>query len=64
MSYTIPRRNRLDLMVPAEISIHKIMNEVEEMGADEKLTEAVVLLAKAKNLVSDYVDSKVIKTIY
>ena len=52
----IPRRNRLDLNTPAEISIHAAIQEVEKAGADERLTEAVVLLGKAKELVADFVD--------
>lgn len=52
-----PRRNRLDLNTPAELSIYNAMQEVEKLPANEKLTEAVMLLAKAKDLVSDFVDS-------
>mgnify|MGYP003451099997 CR=1 FL=1 len=54
----IPRRNRLDLNTPTELSIYKAMQKVEKMPADVRLTEAVTLLAKAKDLVSDFVDSK------
>ena len=52
-----PRRNSLDLNTPAELSIYNAMQEVEKLPANEKLTEAVMLLAKAKDLVSDFVDS-------
>jgi hypothetical protein len=52
----IPRRNRLDMNNSAEKLIYEAMCEVEELGADKKLTEAVMLLAKAKNCVADYVD--------
>lgn len=52
----LPRRNRLDLNTPAEKAIYDAIQEVERVGADEKLTEAVILLQKAKTLVSDYVD--------
>jgi len=51
-----PRRNRLDLNTPAEKAIYDAIQEVERVGAHEKLTEAVILLGKAKALVSDYVD--------
>lgn len=54
----IPRRNRLDLNTQTELAIYNAMQEVEKMPADVKLTEAVTLLAKAKDLVSDFVDSK------
>jgi hypothetical protein len=52
-----PRRNKLWLMVPAETVIYLAMQEVEKLGADVKLTNAVCLLAKAKDLVSDFIDN-------
>lgn len=57
MENEIPRRNRLDLNVPAEKAIYDAMQEVEKLPADVRLTEAVSLLAKAKDLVSDFVDT-------
>lgn len=59
MSGETPRRNRLDLNTPAEKAIFDAMQEVEMAGADVKLTEAVILLGKARNLVADYVDEKI-----
>jgi len=56
ISTEIPRRNRLDLNTPAEKAIYEAIQEVEELGADVKLTEAVTLLVKAKDMVADYVD--------
>jgi len=53
-----PRRNRLDLNTPTELAIHEAIQQIERMPANEKLTEAVVILIKAKSLVSDYVDSE------
>jgi len=58
MENEIPRRSRLDLNTPAEKAIYDAMQEVEKLPADVKLTEAVTLLAKAKDLVSDFVDEK------
>jgi hypothetical protein len=52
------RRIRLDLMEPAEKAIYNAMQEVEKIGADVLLTEAVILLGKAKDLVSDFIDKK------
>ncbi len=52
----MPRRNRMDLMSKAELAILKATDEVEKVGAHEKLTEAVILLTKARELVADYVD--------
>lgn len=57
----IPRRNRLDLNTPAELAVTNAVQEVERMGADVKLTEAVNLLAKAKEAISDYVDNEITK---
>lgn len=54
----IPRRIRLDLNTPAEKAIFNAIQEVEKAGADVMLTEAVILLTKAKDLVSDYVDTQ------
>ena len=58
MKNELPRRNRLDLNTPAEAAIYNAMQEVEKAGADVKLTEAVILLQKARDLVADYVDVK------
>lgn len=55
---TIPRRNRLDLNTPEEMAIRNAVDQVEKMGADVKLTEAVIYLDKARKLVADYIDSK------
>lgn len=55
---TFPRRSRLDLMEPAEVAIFYAVQEIEKIGADARLTEAQILLSKAKDLVSDYVDEK------
>lgn len=52
------RRNRLDLMTEAEKAIHTAIWEVEKIGADVKLTEAVIHLQDAKKLVSDYLDKQ------
>lgn len=54
----IPRRSRLDLLEPAEKAIYNAMQEVEKIGADERLTNAIVKLQEAKELVSDYIDEK------
>lgn len=57
--YGIPRRSRLDLNTPAELAITKAMYEIEKLPADVRLTEAVNLLSKAKEKLSDYVDEKI-----
>jgi hypothetical protein len=49
---------RADTMrhVPAETAILDAMRAVEAMPPDERLTDAVVLLSRAKDCVADYVD--------
>lgn len=56
MSDVFPRRADLDRNVVAEHAIRDAMKAVEDLGADVKLTEAVVLLGKAHEAVADYVD--------
>lgn len=53
-----PRRSRLDLFEAAEKAIYDAVQEVEKLGADERLTNAVIKLREAKELVSDYIDEK------
>lgn len=60
MSDEFPRRGRIDLNVVAEHAIRKAMEAVEDLGADVKLTEAVVLLGKAHDAVADYVDANLL----
>lgn len=57
MSNEIPRRCRLDLMTPAELAITAAMGAVEEAGASPALTDAVILLGKARDRVADHVDA-------
>ena len=54
----IPRRIRRDLYVPAEEAIHKAMEEIEKMPADELLTKAIVSLQEAKEFVADFIDKR------
>lgn len=58
-SNTIPRRIRLDLNTEAELSIREAVKKVEAIGADVKLTDAIIKLQEAFELVADYVDSKI-----
>lgn len=43
-------------MVKAELAIREAMLAVEDMPPDVRLTEAGVLLEKARNKVADFVD--------
>jgi hypothetical protein len=54
--YEIPRRIQLDKMTIAELAILNAVQLVEEMGADVRLTNAVNLLAIAREQVADFVD--------
>lgn len=54
-----PRRNRLDLNTPAELAIYNAIQEVEKIVADKRLTNAVIALQEAKNLVGDFIDGNV-----
>lgn len=56
MNETIPRRIRMDNWTPAETAIYQAMQKVEEAGADVRLTDAVILLQQAREMVADYVD--------
>ena len=51
------RRARLDLNLPSELAIREAILEVEKLGAGVTLTNATMLLMKAKDLVSDYIDN-------
>ena len=53
----IPRRNILTLNTSAELAIHNAIQEVEKVGADVKLTDVIIMLVKAKETLSDYIDS-------
>jgi ribosome assembly protein YihI (activator of Der GTPase) len=53
-----PRRARNYMLTPAEKAIYTAMQEVELMEADERLTDAIELLDKARNKVADYVDEQ------
>jgi hypothetical protein len=53
----VPRRNRVDLLTPAERAIYDAVEAVEDLPPDERLTNAVILLQRARDHVADYVDS-------
>lgn len=52
----IPRRIDTLRHTPGERAIREAVRVVEEMGADPRLTDAVVLLDAARTRVADYVD--------
>jgi hypothetical protein len=54
----IPRRNQLHSNAPAELAIYNAIQAVENLPADTRLTEAVILLGQAKDKVGDYMDEQ------
>lgn len=64
MTNNIPRRCRFDLMTPAELAISSAISQVEAMGADPSLTDAVTHLLAAREHIADYVDSHVKRVQY
>ena len=50
------RRNRLDLMTPAEKAILNAIDEVEKVGVHPRLTDVVIQLTNAKDNLSDFID--------
>ncbi len=57
-AYKIPRRNRLDQNTPIELALYKLGIEIEQLGAHPLLTDAICLVAAARDKVADYVDEK------
>lgn len=55
-----PRRIRLDLNTPVELAIYEVMQMIEKMPADVKLTLAGEKLHEARNLVADYIDNEML----
>ena len=53
---TMPRRYRVDLFTPVEKMIYKCQGEVEKMGADIRLTDALNLLIEARHKIADFID--------
>jgi hypothetical protein len=56
MSDEIPRRNQINRWTAAERLIDAAVQEVEAVGADVRLTDAVNLLQAARESVADYID--------
>jgi len=52
-----PRRIDMRRWSTGERAIQEAVDVVESMGAHELLTEAVILLGRARDTVADYVDA-------
>lgn len=50
------RRCDVQQMTPAELFIRAALIEVEQVGCDPRLTDAVVLLQAARDSVADYIE--------
>lgn len=59
-SELIPRRIDLRRNIPAELAIRNAIHAVEELAAEVRLTDAVVLLGAALQSVGDYVDKPLV----
>lgn len=53
-----PRRNRRDKWTPAETAIHNALEVVEMAGAHILLTDAIIKLNEARELVADFVEQQ------
>lgn len=51
-----PRRFRVNLLTPTENSIREAVGRVEDLGAHPLLTDAIVLLAAAREKVADFLE--------
>jgi len=58
------RKVYLSFNLTSELKIREAISEVENLGADEKLTEIIVMLSNAKDLLSEYIDEKLWKLHY
>jgi hypothetical protein len=52
---------RVDQWSPAEHAIQAAIDVIESMGCDPLLTEAVILLARGRNHVADFVDRRLLQ---
>jgi hypothetical protein len=52
----VPRRIDMSRWTPAERAIQHAVDAIEAMGADVRLTDAVILLSQARDKVADFVD--------
>lgn len=59
MEKQLKRSNIQVFMSPSETAIYNALQEVEKIGADVRLTEAVIHLQKARELVGNYIDEAI-----
>lgn len=56
VEHGIPRRQRVDLLIPVERALHDVVAGVEALGADPRLTQIVVDLQVVRANLADYVE--------
>lgn len=54
-----PRENNQCAMAKAELLMFEAIKEIERMGADERLTNAQLLLGQAHKLVAEVINEKI-----
>lgn len=54
-----PRRACIYLLTPAEKAVYDAVHAVENVGADVRLTDAIVLLHQAREKLADYFDEQI-----
>jgi hypothetical protein len=54
----LPRRNYQDLHTPVERHLRELVLEIEQLGADPLLTDAVMLLDKASHKLADWLEGE------
>lgn len=54
-----PRRSCIYLFTPAEKAVYDAIQTVENVGADIRLTEAIVLLSQVREKLADYFDEQI-----
>lgn len=58
-----PRRACIYLLTPAEKAVYDAAQAVEKVGADVRLTDAVILLQKVREKLADYFDEQISNTL-
>ena len=57
----LSRRSVIEENIAAERILYLCVSMIEELGADEKLTEAQIKILEAKEILSDWVDDNYTK---
>jgi hypothetical protein len=52
----IPRRAKLWLHCPAELALREVVDLVEQMGCDPRLTDVINAVHAAREMLADFVD--------